>query len=275
MTMVYLASHGTMKMLLLLFFIPCFFSMHISAFGVDIHKEITQKLKDEIYLIGGSQVSFTKDALDKVKNANVNQDYIGIITGYYHFDNKKLNEGSQKILDNLARAEASLKKYPPDGYTARKVFGAALHILKDFYAHSYWANIKNSDGDIHLDLGVKTLSNPSKDKLFCNTSGGTLLPWVSDITTGYFEFCNPTPFFKCHHGLKGIIYPPFCPARLGINEDDTSRSLFGRASKQVRHQLFFHFFHLYSLHCYFLTLVRLKRLVNHCIILFDFCHIII
>ena len=162
-------------------------SVPISAFEIPVHKELTQKLVTEIYFIDGQDLSFQQSALDEVKNSNANTDWYGFMNDWYHFDNEKLQQGSQKILDNLKSAETYLLKIPADGENARKEFGTAVHTLQDFYAHSNWADIKTSSVAIHPDLGVRTLSDPPSGKKFCDATGGKLLTGISDITSGYFE----------------------------------------------------------------------------------------
>jgi hypothetical protein len=218
-------------------------SVPVSAYGNTIHKDLTQNLISEVYSIGGEFFSFRQVALDEVKKANGNTDTYGFMIDWYHFDNEKLQQSSQKILDNLKSAETYLMKIPADGETARTEFGKALHTVQDFYAHSNWADIKTSSVAIHPDLGVRTLSDPPSGKKFCDATGGTFLTGITDITSGYFEFeftllggtyCFPTPKDKCHHGFKGISSPPFCFSRPGINKDDTSRANYDRSYNQVR-----------------------------------------
>jgi len=224
--------------LLMLPLIACSLSLPISAFELSVHWDITQQLYTEMYYADGITLSFKQNALDEVNWANKRTDLFGFSISHYHFDDELLQEGSQKILDNLNSAEEYLKENPPDGEDARDKFGTAVHTLQDFYAHSNWADIKTSSEDIHPDLGVHTLSNPSKTQKFCDDStGGTLLENVTDITTGYFSltFCHlSTPKGKCNHGTKSILSPPFCPAWPGINKDDAARSVHDRAYSQVR-----------------------------------------
>ena len=84
---------------------------------------------------------------------------------------------------------------------------------------------------------MRTLSNPPITQKFCDDStGGTLLKNVTDITSGYFDmtYCMlATPKGKCNHGYKSIFSPPFCPAWPGINKDDAARSVHDRAYSQV------------------------------------------
>ena len=88
------------------------------------------------------------------------------------------------------------------------------------------------------DIGVKPLTNPSDDDKFCEDDDpGALLPNPSRaLTTGYFGliFCGPPKPGKCHHGYKGILSPPGCPALNGIKRDNTSLSIHNKALSLVK-----------------------------------------
>jgi hypothetical protein len=203
-----------------------------SPFEIPIHKEITQELENEKYAVGGLQLSFGQSALDEVKSSNANTDIFGAFSDWYHFDNERFSKASQKILDDLKAAQDSLLQNPPDGRSARKSFGTAVHTLQDFYSHSNWADT-HTGIDIHPELGTGVLSNPPIFKSFCDNSGN-LLPGVDGLTSGYFEMpCKATPEGKCHHGFKGFPHLPLCPYRAGINKDDAPRALHNRAKKQA------------------------------------------
>jgi hypothetical protein len=180
-----------------------------------------------------------------VKSSNANTNYYGACFYWYHFDNEQFSKASQKILDNLKEAQDSLLKNPPDGKSAMKSFGTAVHTLQDFSSHSNWADA-HTGINIQPDLGTVVLSNPPKDKSFCDKTGGNLLPGVDGLTLGYFDvvitmippfgintYCPATPKGKCHHGLKGLLHPPFCFERAGINKDDAPKALHNRAKKQA------------------------------------------
>lgn len=216
--------------------IGCSLGLPVSAFDVFVHWDLTQELNAETHFVDGIPLTFSQSALDEVKWANVRTDLWGVLTPSCHFDDEKLQESSQKILDNLIEAEKYLKEDPPDAEDARDEFGTAVHTLQDFYAHSNWADIKTNSEDIHPDLGVRILLNPPSNRAFCNNSGALLPNLSGDITTGYFSLtCSSTPEGKCHHGYEGVGSLPPCPSRPGINKDTASRIVHDRAYSQVRY----------------------------------------
>jgi hypothetical protein len=223
-----------------------FCSKHASPFEIDRHKEITQELAHETAIVNGVEIKFSQSALEEVKKANANTDYYGFAISYYHFDNELFTKASQKVLDNLKEAENALLKPVPDGYAARKAFGTAVHTTQDFYSHSTWADHNTSPDAIHPSIGKSVLSNPPKEMKFCQDDGVTLLPGVTELTTGYYDVeltypllgltkCNAPPKDKCAHGYKGLFQAPFCFYRPGINKDDTPQGggLYTRAKNQA------------------------------------------
>ena len=219
----YLSAHGKSgKAGWILLFAFSAIESPASAFDISIHEDTTQQLQNEVY----ENLKFKQVALDQVRSANAKTDYFGFSNPVNHCDDEMLFECSQKIVNDLNRAETFLKQSPPNGNEARKAFGTAIHTGQDFYAHSNWANVNTGGGTIETRLGVSTLTNPPLARAFCaNNDGGALLPNPGgDITTGYFYFscfANP-PQGKCIHGYKGRLSPPFCAARNGINKDNGS-----------------------------------------------------
>jgi hypothetical protein len=179
----------------------------VSSFELDRHREITQALLEESFPLGGTSVSFTQDALDDVKEGNVDTDIFGFYFDYYHFDNEQFYKASEKILNNLKEAESYLLEWPPNGYKARKSFGSAVHTLQDFYSHSTWANLHTNYEDIHPDVGRKLVANPPKGKKFCDSTAAGLLPGVTELTSGYYEFIQYPPPYLTPNSLTALILP--------------------------------------------------------------------
>jgi hypothetical protein len=222
-----------MKTIGLLIFLG-YFSPPASPFELSPHEEITQQLLGQSFTIGKLKMSITQTALDQVITANTDSDWYGFWISRYHFDDELFSESSQKVLDDLQEAENALVQNEPDGLKARQAFGRALHTVQDFYAHSTWADHHTGNNDIHPDLGRDVLANPVIAN-FCDATGGTLLPKVKDITSGYYDLvtCAPPPPGKCHHGFRGKLYKPFCPFQAGISKDDTYVTLYTRARNQA------------------------------------------
>ena len=79
-----------------------------------------------------------------------------------HFDSEQFTESSRRIADLRRQAISAIKKYRMQ--TARNFAGRALHTLQDFYSHSNWIELGNTDvTDLHPGLDFRSSTGISSD----------------------------------------------------------------------------------------------------------------
>lgn len=135
-----------------------------------------------------------------------------------HFDGENFDGGQALLVQAKTNVIEALRN--GNGEAARNFLGAALHTLQDFYAHTNWVELGNSD--INYDLGKegRRLSLITFAQQTCNECGfggvDRLLRGCHDCTTntngfnlltsGYYEGEDvppgdtEIPDWKCRHG---------------------------------------------------------------------------
>jgi von Willebrand factor A domain-containing protein 7 len=224
-----------MKKLLKIFLINIFFLLSIElgfqspvwAFMPSVHKDITTEATSSIQLIlEGQTFTFSERALQDINFANEHADDPAFQTqSSYHFDNEDFSNGSNRLINLKERVITKIISNNPPVGSARSDLGGALHTVQDFYAHSNWVELGNSD--INLKLGRESFIGADKNAVTCPNDPGILGDTgLNQLTSGYFLFrqglCG-VPSGKCRHGVKLIG----CPS--GLNKDDSSRSGFSTA----------------------------------------------
>lgn len=224
-----------MKELLKIFLISIFFLVSIDfgfqlpvwAFMPNIHKDITTEATSSIQLIlEGQTLTFSERALRDINFANENADDPAFQTqSSYHFDNEDFSGGSNRLISLKERIITKIISNNPPVGSARSDLGGALHTVQDFYAHSNWVELGNSD--INLKLGRESFTGADRNAVTCPNDPGILGDaGLNQLTSGYFLFSQGlcgVPSGKCRHGVKLLG----CPS--GLNKDDSSRSGFSTA----------------------------------------------
>jgi hypothetical protein len=87
---------------------------------------------------------------------------------YKHFDRESFPEGSQWLIDLKTRINTNLSQVtngndPQQQHAAeaRRLLGAALHTVQDFYAHTNWVELGFRKQEIDKRLGRQTILKPS------------------------------------------------------------------------------------------------------------------
>jgi hypothetical protein len=192
-----------------------------AAFQPGIHMDISSEgLRPITAVVDGSRtIRFTEEALDEIADANKDTDIgPGFFVGPNHFTEEdfaastaRLLNLKQEVIDFVTRAE-------PDGETARRRLGTALHTLQDFYAHSNW--IERGNTGPNATLGAGNLADPPLATATC-PGNREMLPAGGGpiLTSAYYSGllgCGPIPAGKCVHGT-----PLLCD---GINKDRPSQT---------------------------------------------------
>ena len=135
-----------------------------------------------------------------------------------HFDGENFVGGQALLVQAKANVISALRD--GNGESARDFLGAALHTLQDFYAHTNWVEMGNSD--INFDLGKegRQLSTIGFSQRTCNECGfggldrlllgchdcPTNTNGFTQLTSGYYEGEDSPaggadiPEWKCRHG---------------------------------------------------------------------------
>lgn len=171
---------------------------------------------------GTSTYKFSERAILEIRDSTAGVDEIISARGELsvpkaHCDDELLPECTLRIIAIKNEVVALLTTTNPDGTTARREVGRALHTLQDFFAHSNWINI--SSGSLSPSTDVIPRLGPTVDTCergFSSLGSGTLAgAGLTDVTTGYFSTVLAPPEGKCNHGL--LLDP-------GIHKDEPSRT---------------------------------------------------
>ena len=126
-----------------------------------------------------------------------------------HLDDESFAEGSTVVRIKIANAIYNLMDGDIDN--ARDDFGAALHTIQDFYSHSNWIELGNTEPNAFIGsdtpLGNYAPASMPTCRNCTNTScaKSNILPEVIDnhvLTSGYFSACPVVPFSLCFTARK-------------------------------------------------------------------------
>jgi hypothetical protein len=219
-----------------------------SAFKPFLHDSITQTALHEISLPGSSSKRLFRDeVITEITADNTGTDSKWVLQSFggaldfletEHFDNDSLIQSAdviarkreyaiaRLILAHQATSETMRQQY---GAEARSVLGSALHAIQDFYAHSNWVEL-NQSNTVNFGTGspfVADLLNPGVNP-GCEC-GGTASG--SRLTSGYWTLTGSSSSSRaqtgfCLHGPDEPAPPVLgCPTRLaGIAKDVDSAS---------------------------------------------------
>ena len=185
------------------------------------------------------------DIVNIIKEANADVDDSEGSLPEAHFDDEKIPEGNNRILVKRQTIVNSIKAGLYE--VAQKETGRALHTLQDFYSHSNWVELGNTDPHEGLGRPGGTLSNLAGERLktciSCQQGDamGRLFNFIEGavigvdreydcrdnlienqvLTTGYYSHTpNYTkPKGKCSHGGPGDRSSRDPTAKGGINKD--------------------------------------------------------
>lgn len=213
-----------------------------SAFDTATHHDVTKEALEAIHTtVDGKDRGFSDKAIKQVIAANEATDSELRLNAAYlhpewHFTDEAFKPSTTNLLTLKREILDELRKQRPDGKVAWKKLGRALHGIQDFYSHSNWVELGNTD--IVTVFGTFVLQNPPRDLHACLMINGNLLApnGGGGLTSGYYVGaigCAELPYpGKCYHG----IYSQVCP---GINKDkstfvgyDAAKDLAKKASRK-------------------------------------------
>ncbi|KAI2666891.1 von Willebrand factor A domain-containing protein 7 [Labeo rohita] len=112
--------------------------------------------------------------IEMITHYNTQTDVTDIASAKHHFNSEKFLDGKALIIKGIEDIAADVKK--EDFENARKTLGSILHTLQDFYSHSNWIELGNTEPCTALINLEESIPNPAGK---CS-HGGTL-----DFTTGF------------------------------------------------------------------------------------------
>ncbi|XP_030000038.1 von Willebrand factor A domain-containing protein 7-like [Sphaeramia orbicularis] len=160
-----------------------------------------------------------------MQNGLVDRDFVN--SAPHHFNSEAFLEGRGLIMEGMAAIKANIRK--ENFQAARETLGRVLHILQDFYSHSNWVELGNTEPYVNLirpDLPLENLADVSTPTCSDCTSGtcpNPILPNIlkeKKLTSGYMGiFSDAKPAGKCSHGGPGDLTSSAVP-RGGISKDE-------------------------------------------------------
>ncbi|KAG7214483.1 hypothetical protein INR49_022995 [Caranx melampygus] len=157
-------------------------------------------------------------ALQEIYNQNglVDRDFVN--SDPHHFNSEEFLQGRSLITQGMAAIKANIRK--ENFQTARETLGRVLHTLQDFYSHSNWVELGNTEPYINLirpDLPLENLADfdtPTCSDCASGTCPSSILPNIlkdKKLTSGYMS--------KCSHGGEYDQTSTIIP-RGGISKDE-------------------------------------------------------
>jgi hypothetical protein len=183
------------------------------------HLGITSEaLKATERTVSSETLKFSDRAIQQIRDANKDTDCLSCQgNAEFHFDDESFSSATARLTSLRANVISKITASSPDGASARKDLGGALHTLQDFYAHSNWVELGNAGIDSRL--GRSTYGGLPLSVATCPSNAGTLGgSGLTSLTSGWFKIplCVP-PTGKCRHGI-----PIACSS--GLNKDDAGRT---------------------------------------------------
>jgi von Willebrand factor A domain-containing protein 7 len=194
------------------------------------HKDMTKQAIEELdqeFFSTSRLTKSMKKAIEEIweANAQVDEDEPGLTAS--HFDGENFDGGKARLARLLDGAVSALRNEDAQG--ARKMVGAALHSLQDFYSHSNFVEAGNSGAFPSLWNG-SPVSYVSRETPTCKPCELIIIPELPPIidctsnlltnalTSGYYGGQDVTPAVstKCRHG--GLLDTGTGPDG-GINKD--------------------------------------------------------
>lgn len=239
--------------LLLLALIPMYPASRVQAFlpynyqadflGSESHQSITEdaiKAIDVEFFSINKLTNSMKKAMEEMATANAKTDDFEGFSGSErhqaeaHFDGEEFGASQERIKVFMGTAITALGEN--DVKRARSLVGRALHTLQDFYAHSNWIELGNSNPNKKLTSPNQFENQPLKSTMTCTDCTRTTCLncdntlTTTELTSGYYggdKINNrklDKPSHKCSHGgpgdstAKGLLGS-------GINKDSLDCAL--------------------------------------------------
>ncbi|ROL50875.1 von Willebrand factor A domain-containing protein 7 [Anabarilius grahami] len=160
---------------------------------------------------------------------NVKTDVDHLLEAKYHFHGEKFKDGKLLIIKGVEDITNDVKK--EKFADARKKLGTILHTLQDFYSHSNWLELGNTEpctALINLEENIPNPAEKNQETCECPTKNceGNILKNIIDdkiLTSGYFGI-KKKPKGKCSHGGPGDITAGLTKSLDGINKDASDSS---------------------------------------------------
>uniref|UniRef100_A0A8C5CZG8 von Willebrand factor A domain-containing protein 7 n=1 Tax=Gadus morhua TaxID=8049 RepID=A0A8C5CZG8_GADMO len=158
-----------------------------------------------------------------VQNALVDLNFVA--SAPHHFNSEAFLEGRALITEGVVSIKANIQNHQ----ASREMLGRVLHTLQDFYSHSNWVELDNTEPFANLiqpDLPIENIA--AKDTATCRdcASGNcpnTILANIlqeNKLTSGYMGISSSEkPKGKCSHGGAGDLTSAAVP-RGGISKDE-------------------------------------------------------
>ncbi|XP_060942358.1 von Willebrand factor A domain-containing protein 7-like [Limanda limanda] len=172
-----------------------------------------------------SSKSFSQ-TIEFIQDKNVGIDQRYFYSARHHFENEEFTKGKKLITSGLSAVKANNKFQNFEA--ARKTLGRLLHSLQDFYSHSNWVEMGETNPNSKLIKPGSLGKTAAKSKATCRSCNGddctnNILEDIlreKILTTGYFELLpgSSKPDGKCSHG-GGFDRTSSIDPTGGINKD--------------------------------------------------------
>ncbi|CAF0964599.1 unnamed protein product [Adineta ricciae] len=194
---------------------------------------VCSKVKDDFNSIENEvkrlRVSSTfRSAVYAISTENVLVDGLEWYNERSHFDGETFTQASGLVAMRLNSAKSNLGA--DNLYHARAYFGQAMHTLQDFYAHSNWIELGQTEPNTNIGSGIILGKYASKSMPTCRNCNSTdcakdnILPEIIKdgwLTSGYFGLTPlaKKPLGKCSHGGSADATTDEEATGFGINKD--------------------------------------------------------
>ncbi|XP_016116343.1 von Willebrand factor A domain-containing protein 7-like [Sinocyclocheilus grahami] len=201
-----------------------FISRAMSAWPIELNSKTLAEVCGH-----GTHENFEK-AIQIISYYNVKTDLKHFPDAKYHFDNEEFTEGKKLIITGIENITKSIKNDQFDD--ARITLGKILHTLQDFYSHSNWIELGNTEPCTALINKEENIPNPAdKAEKTCEENckngncGAQFLDKILNekiLTSGYFGKGKPRG--KCSHGGFLDLTTGIWRSWDGINKDYSDSS---------------------------------------------------
>ncbi|XP_033097984.1 von Willebrand factor A domain-containing protein 7-like [Anneissia japonica] len=213
------------------------------GYAQDNKKQSTRELKFNINNTDISKlVSQVRNEIT-FSNAEVDSSYDTAYLPAAHYDDEKFVEANSLLIDLKEAITTSI--FDGDYKYARYLTGKYLHTLQDFYSHSNWVELNNTESNRYLGVFGKSVGNVASpneatcqtctlDRSFALNCKENILTSVIQknmLTSGYYsaqrdnngkEVTKNIPNGKCYYG--------------GSKERDLTANLFGGINKDSNNE---------------------------------------
>ena len=173
---------------------------HVHAFDHKVYREITEDVlkATTVQVNFTGTISFSGDAVKDISKRvrTVDRTIAGRrnINADWHFYNERFADASERLVLLKDQVVTAVSGSSPDPELARELFGSALNTLQDFYSHTNWVELGNTEIDPRLGRELLEDGDPSLQ----TCSGSSLVSGLTELTSGWMH-CrfNRKPDNKC------------------------------------------------------------------------------